>query len=287
MKRTDPAADDAAQQLVARHLRIGWWSLLAFLSLGIVLEALHGLKVGWYLDVANETRRLMFTLGHAHGTLLALVHVAFAVSLPRLPAFAPRRRALASACLAGAGLLLPTGFLLGGLYTHAGDPGLGVLLVPPGAILLLFAVWLSAAEPQPNGGARARAPPRSFQRSAVGIQPQTVGPRAPQAMSWLGPGKALRILERASRIAAPEARCARESRYRLRTPWAWIGLRAMASSSACCSSSPGTSRPCLRCTYRRRLASRRPRRFPPRATSATTCSRAVSLRRRRARNATG
>jgi threonine dehydrogenase-like Zn-dependent dehydrogenase len=42
---------------------------------------------------------------------------------------------------------------------------------------------LSAAEPQPNGRARATAPPRSFQQSAVSIQPRTVGPRAPQAMS--------------------------------------------------------------------------------------------------------
>jgi hypothetical protein len=146
----DAEPDDATRQLVARHLRIGWWSLLAYLSLGIVLEALHGLKVGWYLDVSNETRRLMFTLGHAHGTLLALVHVGFAASLPLLPAFATRRRALASTGLTAAGLLLPMGFLLGGLYTHAGDPGLGVLLVPPGAVLLLLAVWLTAC------GSRAR-----------------------------------------------------------------------------------------------------------------------------------
>ena len=139
---TEPSEEPNA--LVARHMRIGWWSLLVFLTLGIVLEALHGLKVGWYLDVSNETRRLMFTLGHAHGTLLALVHVGFAASLRLLPGFAPQRRALASACLCGAGLLLPAGFLLGGLFTHAGDPGLGVFLVPPGALLLLVAVFLTA-----------------------------------------------------------------------------------------------------------------------------------------------
>lgn len=59
-----------------RNLRFGWWSLLVFLSLGGVLETLHGFKVGWYVDVGNETRRLMFTLAHAHGTLLALVNIA-------------------------------------------------------------------------------------------------------------------------------------------------------------------------------------------------------------------
>ena len=41
-----------------RHLRFGWWSLLVFATLGLVLESLHGFKVRAYLDVSNETRRL-------------------------------------------------------------------------------------------------------------------------------------------------------------------------------------------------------------------------------------
>jgi len=56
-----------------RHLRFGWWSLLVFATLGLILESLHGFKVRAYLDVSNETRRLMWTLAHAHGTLLAVV----------------------------------------------------------------------------------------------------------------------------------------------------------------------------------------------------------------------
>src|SRR5437763_12905319 len=59
-----------------RNLRFGWWSLLVFLSLGGALETLHGFKIGWYVDVGNETRRLMFTLAHAHGMLLALINIA-------------------------------------------------------------------------------------------------------------------------------------------------------------------------------------------------------------------
>jgi predicted GNAT family N-acyltransferase len=39
---------------------------------------------------------------------------------------------------------LPGGFLLGGLFTHGGDPGLGILLVPFGAVLLFSAIWLMA-----------------------------------------------------------------------------------------------------------------------------------------------
>jgi hypothetical protein len=136
----EPRAHDRSRL----HLRFGWWSLLAFLSLGIVLEALHGFKVAWYVDVANETRRLMWTLAHAHGTLLALVHVVFGLTLRAMPGPAPRRSAAASACLLAASILLPAGFFVGGIVIYAGDPGLGILLVPAGAVLLLAGVLLTA-----------------------------------------------------------------------------------------------------------------------------------------------
>src|SRR6516162_5777746 len=79
-----PTATDS-KHCARRHLRIGWWSVLVFLTLGIALELLHGFKAGWYLDVSNSTRRLMFTLAHAHGTLLGLLNIAFAVSLSHVP----------------------------------------------------------------------------------------------------------------------------------------------------------------------------------------------------------
>ncbi len=131
--------------LAARHLRIGWWSLLLFLFLGVVLETLHGFKVGFYLDVSNETRRLMWTLAHAHGALLSLVHIAFAVSLKYAPeSWNDDGRTLASRLHTAALVLLPLGFFAGGLVIHGGDPGLGILLVPPGGIALFAAVFLTA-----------------------------------------------------------------------------------------------------------------------------------------------
>jgi hypothetical protein len=129
---------------VRRHLRIGWWSILVFLTLGVALEALHGFKTPWYLNVSNSTRRLMFTLAHAHGTLLGVLHVAFAATVPQLAAWDTRQRGLASNCLFAASVLIPGGFFLGGLIVYAGDPGLGIILVPAGALLLFAAVFLTA-----------------------------------------------------------------------------------------------------------------------------------------------
>jgi hypothetical protein len=129
---------------VSRHLRFGWWSLLVFLSLGIALDAMHGFKLGWYLDTVNETRRLMFTLAHAHGTLLGLVHLGFAASVRALPGWTAASRARASNLFLAGGVLLPLGFLLGGIVVYDGDPGLGVLLTPIGAGCLLAAVLLTA-----------------------------------------------------------------------------------------------------------------------------------------------
>lgn len=139
-----PTGETEEPALTRHHLRIGWWGLLVFLVGGLALETLHGFKLGIYLDVPNETRRLMWRLAHAHGAMLALVNLAFALTLPSLRGFASGPRRLASRCLFGALLLMPTGFLLGGIWTHAGDPGLGVLLVPPGAVLLFIGVLLTA-----------------------------------------------------------------------------------------------------------------------------------------------
>lgn len=124
-----------------KHMRIGWWSLLFFLSLGLILEAMHGFKLQWYVGADNATRRLMFTLAHAHGTLLALVHIGFALSVQAIGFTSTKT---SSRCLTLAGILLPAGFLAGGAYTFHGDPGLGILLVPIGGLLLVIGVMMTA-----------------------------------------------------------------------------------------------------------------------------------------------
>ncbi len=140
MAGVESAFDDTAR----RHVAFGWWMIVASVGLGTVLEALHALKLGLYLDVANETRRLLWTLAHAHGALLGLVNVAFAASLARLPTLSPQRCALASRALLVGAVLLPLGFLLGGVFVVDGDPGLAVLLAPAGAALVFVGVGVTA-----------------------------------------------------------------------------------------------------------------------------------------------
>lgn len=139
--RTNASTALAAQA----HLRFGWWSLLVFLTLGAVLEALHGFKVSFYLATGDhETRRLLWTLAHAHGALLALVNIVFGLSLPALVSLTARARLVASRCLFAAAVLLPGGFFLGGLVLYGGDPGLGILLVPVAVVPFWLGVFLAA-----------------------------------------------------------------------------------------------------------------------------------------------
>jgi hypothetical protein len=131
--------------LVRQHMIFGWCTLLLFLSLGLLLEALHGLKLGWYLGNDAQTRRLMWTLAHTHGSLLGLLNIAFAATVSIMLVNIQANLKLASLCLMGASILMPAGFFLGGAFIYATDPGLGVFLVPPGGLLLFIAVASVAA----------------------------------------------------------------------------------------------------------------------------------------------
>ena len=142
MTGSETSASMPLDALALRHRRWGWATLLCFLALGLILETLHGFKIGFYLDVSNEVRRHLWTLAHAHGALLGLVHLGLASTAATTEA---RDRAVgalrvASAALRIATVLLPGGFLLGGSVIHGGDPGLGILLVPVGGVCLAIAV---------------------------------------------------------------------------------------------------------------------------------------------------
>lgn len=146
------------QRLARRHHLVGWCGLLLFLSLGIGLETLHGFKAGFYLDPAHRLRRLLWTLAHAHGTLLGLVHIAFAVGLIQFGRWTRRRLLLASFFLTDALVLLPVGFFLGGIGHSEVDPSPLILLVPLGALFLLAAVALIAWSATPLATREQQSP---------------------------------------------------------------------------------------------------------------------------------
>lgn len=162
------------RDLAWRHHFAGWSALLLFLTLGAGLEALHGFKVGYYLDPDHRVRREMWRLAHAHGTLLALVQLAFASSLERFGGWSPGRLRLTSFFLLDAVVLIPLGFFLGGIWPSEADPWIGVMLVPVGALLLFVAVVLVLLA----AGEKARLPRVSAPGQGPPTGPEENPPRA-------------------------------------------------------------------------------------------------------------
>ena len=135
--------DQVERNLAQRHFSIGWAGLAIFAILGLFLESMHGLKLDYYLDVRNETRRLMWTLAHTHGTLFSLANIALAATIHSLN-LDENRLSIASSCVLGALLIMPAGFFFGGVWLYGGDPGWGIILAPIGGILFVIGTALVA-----------------------------------------------------------------------------------------------------------------------------------------------
>lgn len=126
---------------VLRTLRTGWILLAVSLPLGLSLEALHAWKAQAYLQ--SEVRREMWRLAHAHGTLLGILLLVFAALAPRY--LAPEASARIARDLRFGAVLMPLGFFVGGVLNREGDPSLGIVLVPLGALFLIVALVRAAA----------------------------------------------------------------------------------------------------------------------------------------------
>jgi hypothetical protein len=131
---------------VTKTLRTGWLLLAVSLPLGVTLEALHGFKIQAY--VASEMRREMWRLAHAHGTLLGILCLVFTLLAERHVA-EPARASIAKLVRWGA-VLMPVGFFAGGILNSEGDPSLGILIVPVGAVLLIIALVRAALNRPPS-----------------------------------------------------------------------------------------------------------------------------------------
>ena len=142
------------ESLGRTHRRFGWTALLVWMFGGLVLELFHGIKLGHYL--LDPLRRELWTLAHFHGALLSVVNLAY-VRWAEAPGLRPRLACARRALMAGS-VLMPLGFLLGGLTHYEGDPGLGIFLAPIGALALVYtafvqtrAAWSPAApDPEPR-----------------------------------------------------------------------------------------------------------------------------------------
>lgn len=129
---------------IRKTVRAGWLLLAIALPFGVTLEALHGFKVQSYL--ASDMRREMWRLAHAHGTLLGMLCLVSAALAEAHILETIRARVLAM--IRWGAVLMPLGFFLGGVLNSEGDPSLGILLVPPGALLLIVALVRAALAPR-------------------------------------------------------------------------------------------------------------------------------------------
>jgi hypothetical protein len=93
---------------------------------------LNGFKLARYLE--DSLRRELWTLAHAHGTLLSIACLVLAWAGPLASLDASRARWCDRLFALGA-VVLPLGFLLGGAWHSEADPGLGIVLVPAGGLL--------------------------------------------------------------------------------------------------------------------------------------------------------
>lgn len=125
-------------------MRQAWISLAIWIAFGILLEGFSAFRSAVVLD--DYVRRDMFRLAHSHGTLLNLVVITAAICA-RLDLIRLSRSS--SISLRTSVVVLPLGFFLAGIWHFKDEPGLAILLVPVGAVLLLVAaIQISLTLPQ-------------------------------------------------------------------------------------------------------------------------------------------
>lgn len=139
-RRTIEPGSGPAAALILAHSRFAVTLLFVALAFGIALEVLHGFKTAAYL--MDPVRKEFWSLAHFHGVGLALLNLVYSSWAGRT-GLGVRNRGVLLSLMAGS-VLLPVGFLLGGVGHYGSDPGLGIFLAPAGAALVLYAVGATA-----------------------------------------------------------------------------------------------------------------------------------------------
>ena len=96
---------------VLAHSRFAMTLLFVSLMFGITLEVLHGFKAAAYL--MDPVRKEFWSLAHFHGVGLALLNLVVSTWSERSGLGVPSRSA--SLSLMAGSVMLPLGFLLGGV----------------------------------------------------------------------------------------------------------------------------------------------------------------------------
>jgi hypothetical protein len=137
MAKKELATDDhrSARPEIFSLSSQGWFSLALFMTAGLLFEGLIGYRSPAYLN--DPMRRELFRLAHAHGTILSLVLIIADQYLRSREIQIPRPAILS---LRIGAILMPIGFLLGGIWHTETDPNFLVILSPIGGVMLIFAI---------------------------------------------------------------------------------------------------------------------------------------------------
>jgi uncharacterized membrane protein YgdD (TMEM256/DUF423 family) len=115
--------------------RQGWIGVAIWMSFGLLVEGLIGFRSPAYLQ--DAVRRELFRLAHTHGTVLSILLLVAYLHLTNGPVEPPEP---AIWSLRIGTIVMPAGFLLGGIWHYESDPGLLIFLAPLGGLLVIFGV---------------------------------------------------------------------------------------------------------------------------------------------------
>jgi hypothetical protein len=115
--------------------RQAWLGLALWMAAGLLFEGLIGFRSPAYLQ--DPIRRELLRLAHAHGTLFSILLIVVDLWIRNTASLVPN---FAVTTLRIGTVLMPVGFLLGGIWHTATDPGVGVFLAPVGGAMVIFGV---------------------------------------------------------------------------------------------------------------------------------------------------
>jgi hypothetical protein len=122
-----------------------WFGLLFWMSVGLLFEGLIGFRAPVYLQ--DPLRRELFRLAHAHGTMLNILLLVVNLYLVRDLISPPK---IAVRALQAGVIVMPFGFLLGGLWHYESDPNFLIFLAPVGGLLIIFGIAAIALSTKPK-----------------------------------------------------------------------------------------------------------------------------------------